>query len=368
MRLGALATLVVALLGCGQPSISGAPDGGTSLPANVTPADVARTLAHFLWNAAPDEALTKAVYDQPPATTADVRRLAGEMLGDPRGRDGLREFFHEWLQLDRLATAKKDPAAYPEWTPALRDAMIAEAETFALHVTFDGDSRLRTLMTADFGLLNETTAPLYGVKGVNGPELRKVSLPAEQRAGVFTLAGVLAGARDASKPLISSRGAFVMSLMGMTAPPEPPGLPAPPPPDPGQTMRAQQEMTVGSSPACSGCHSLIDPPGVAFGHYDALGRYQETENGLVIDASGTFDNNVGNGLAHPFDGPRELADMIFASPQLADNFVVRLFTFAGARQDGEALLDARTAFERRGFDLRELILDVASSRALLAPQ
>jgi hypothetical protein len=374
MKLGALAPLAaVALVACAQQRTGSTPipppDAGipsAPLPTSVTPADVARRLSLFLWNVAPDDELTKAVYAQPLATTDDVRRLAAEMLTDPRGRDGVREFFHQWMHLDRLASAKKDPAAYPEWTPALRDAMIEGAESFALYVTFDGDSRFRTLLTADFALVNETTAPLYGLNDVAGSELRKVTLPSQQRAGVFTLAAVLAAAPDSSKPAISSRGVFVLSLLGQPPPPEPPslrpGLPNAPLPDPSQTMRAQLEMTVGASPQCAGCHQFMDPAGLAFGHFDTLGRYQETDNGMPIDASATW--NLPGDYQRSFDGARQLVDLLADSPQLADALVVQLFSFAGTRQEPQGLLDVRVAFERRGFDLRELILDVAAMSAL----
>jgi hypothetical protein len=38
--------------------------------------------------------------------------------------------------------------------------------------------------------------------------------------------------------------------------------------------------------ACAGCHNLMDPVGLAFEHYDAIGRFREFDNGRAIDASG----------------------------------------------------------------------------------
>src|SRR5262245_43806609 len=112
--------LVVAVLGlaaCGGAAGMGGTDGGAEgpagprdLPSTLTPADVARRLSLFLWEQAPDAELLEKVYTPPVTTKAAVKSLAVEMLADPRARVGVRRFFHQWLRLDGLATAKKDPA------------------------------------------------------------------------------------------------------------------------------------------------------------------------------------------------------------------------------------------------------------------
>ena len=38
--------------------------------------------------------------------------------------------------------------------------------------------------------------------------------------------------------------------------------------------------------ACAGCHELMDPIGLAFENFDAIGAYRAQENGVEIDASG----------------------------------------------------------------------------------
>jgi hypothetical protein len=48
------------------------------------------------------------------------------------------------------------------------------------------------------------------------------------------------------------------------------------------------QQSVVSDPSCAGCHNLVDPPGFAFEYFDGDGRYQATENGFSIDASGAY--------------------------------------------------------------------------------
>ena len=58
----------------------------------------------------------------------------------------------------------------------------------------------------------------------------------------------------------------------------------PPKPNPLLTTRerfAQHEK----DPYCAGCHRLMDPIGLGFESYDAIGRFRTKEGSLNIDAS-----------------------------------------------------------------------------------
>ncbi len=43
-------------------------------------------------------------------------------------------------------------------------------------------------------------------------------------------------------------------------------------------------------PNCAACHELMDPIGLAFEHFDAIGRWREQDGGQAIDASGTLSD------------------------------------------------------------------------------
>ena len=279
-----LALASLAALGChGSPS--GATDAGGAaslLPAGLRPSDVARRLSLFLWEAEPDADLRQAFEASPPATRDDVRRLATTMLADPRARPTVASFFRLWLRLDALGTATKDATLYPEFTPELRADMIEEATRLTTFVTFDGDGRFPTLFTTDFSFVSERLAPLYGVASTPGQGFAQTALDPTQRSGVLTLAGVLANQPDMRVPPIFRRGPFVSELLCRLIPPEPASpmavvVPA------DQSTR-EWVLGLGSAPSCAPCHSQMDPFGLALGNYDALGRFQTTERGFVVDA------------------------------------------------------------------------------------
>jgi hypothetical protein len=59
------------------------------------------------------------------------------------------------------------------------------------------------------------------------------------------------------------------------------------------------------SPACGGCHQMMDPIGFGFENYDVAGRYRTTENGVPVDTNGMI---VGSNIA--FKGLGELNDYL----------------------------------------------------------
>jgi hypothetical protein len=61
------------------------------------------------------------------------------------------------------------------------------------------------------------------------------------------------------------------------------------------TQTEKQKAAYRNNPAnpCSGCHGLIDPYGIVFENYDAVGRYRTALlNGDVVDASTTMTEQV----------------------------------------------------------------------------
>src|SRR5450432_3750010 len=250
------------------------------LPARLSPQEIARRLSLTLWEADPDAALLQTVAAAPPTKRSDVGRLATTMLADPRARVGVAAFYRLWLGLETLGTAKKDPAQYPEFTTALRDDMIAEAEALTVFITLNGDGRFPTLFTADFGFLNARLAPLYGVGGVTGTDLVMTPLDRAQRSGVLTLAGVLANVPTTTQPPVSHRGVFVSSLVCREVPPGPPSAGMDQAPSVDQSTR---DWLASLNPVCAACHTQMDPLGLAFGNYDALGRFSTTERRFAVD-------------------------------------------------------------------------------------
>lgn len=327
---------------------------------------LASRLSFFLWTSVPDDALMKAAaagLGEPTAVRAQVDR----MLKDPRARDAIASFHAQWLDLSKLAGLGKDPARYPQFSPALRDAMQAETLAFVDSVVREGDGRLETLLTAPYSVLDGPLFSLYGVTrpaGTTGPV--RVDLPPSQRAGLLTQASFLATHAHEGQSSPVARGVAVLrNVMCVAMPDPPPNVDnVPPDPKPGATTRERfaAHETIAS---CAVCHKSIDGIGMGFEAYDGVGAFRTTDEGKAVDATGTI---VGAPeIAGPFDGAVQLAGKLAGSKQVQQCVARQWFRFALGRlenaSDGCSLQATFDAFEASRHDVRALLAAIATSDA-----
>jgi hypothetical protein len=139
-----------------------------------------------------------------------------------------------------------------------------------------------------------------------------------ERLGIFTEPSWLA-----QHSSISTRGATIHGALLMPVPTPPPGVQPPLMPVPNLSERQALEAAT-ENPACMSCHQLVDPPGVALGHFDVKGSYRTSDRGLAIDTTGSL-SLVNSGLKMQFDGlqdfNRQLADSCAANTGFADAFL-----------------------------------------------
>lgn len=334
--------------------------------------ELATRLSYLLWASGPDDALLDAAARGELATRADVAAVARRMLSDPKARRGVSHFFDQWTSVTRLDLMTKNTALFPAFSEALRDAMARELPAFVDYVVWDADHMLGTLLTAPYGFVSGPLADLYGVAAPSGSETTPalVTLPEQQgRAGILTQAGFLSvqGHPDQTSPVL--RGKFVRSMLLCQPPPPPPSDVDISLPDIDQDATARERFAghLSAGASCNGCHSLMDPIGLAFEHFDALGRYRDTDNGRTIDASGEILEAADPSLAGPFEGVRELAQKLAVSDQVRDCVATQWFRFASGRSQAEAdacsLETLRQAFAASGGDLVELVVGMTQTDA-----
>jgi hypothetical protein len=301
------------------------------------------------------------------ADTAAVRAQVERMLGDARARDAIATFHTQWLDLGKLATLGKDTKAFPQFTPAMRDAMQAETVAFVDDVLRKGDGRLETLLTAPYSILDGPLFDLYGVArpaGTTGPV--RVDLDPARRAGLLTQASFLATHAHENQTSPVARGvAVIRNVLCVALPDPPPNVDnAPPDPAPGSTTR--ERFAVHESVAsCAVCHKSIDGIGMGFEAYDALGAWRATDGGRAVDATGTILSAPEvNG---PFDGAVALAQKLAGTQQVRECVARQWFRFALGRMegasDGCSLKGALDAFETSHHDVRQLLAAIATSDA-----
>jgi hypothetical protein len=144
------------------------------------------------------------------------------------------------------------------------------------------------------------------------------------------------------------------ALLCLDVPLEPPDLPLTLPaevPQPATTRQRFEQHA--SEPICRACHQMMDPLGFALEHFDAVGRYRETEAGLPIDASGEVAV-----LPEPFDGAVELASEIAANPTSQDCFVQQWARYAYGRSVADAAECTRRQLQERFLASGQNVLDL----------
>ncbi len=289
---------------------------------DLTPAEVASSLAYLLTGNMPDDTLLAAadsVAGGGLTMSAMVDQQTERLLSiaSPNRAMAVMGFMTGWLGLDRVYTTAKNDTVFM-LTNAMRDNMAAETRSLILEA-FDGAGSFSTLLTADHSFLNQDLANYYGLDAT-GLSTALVSVPftpnRKRDTGLLAHGTILNGyARpDASSP--TQRGHLVRSrILCQAVPPPPANVDATL--KPATTAKTTRQHIEGehSLGACDTCHKLMDPIGFGFEHYDGFGRYRDVENGVPIDASGTLvDVNARdgsptfNGLAGPSGLATYLAD------------------------------------------------------------
>jgi len=335
--------------------------------------ELASRLSFLIWSAGPDDALLDAAQAGSLATPAQVAAKAREMLASPKAHAAIAHFFDLWIGTHRLDITSKAAAEFPSFTPELKAAMMRETPAFVEHVLWSGDHMLSTLLTSPLAFVSGPLAAHYGVAAPAGSETvpQLVELPAAQgRAGLLTQAGFLSAQAhpDQTSPVL--RGKFVRTML-MCDPPDPPPdtvnvtLPMV---DQAATARIRFSQH-SADPMCAGCHTMMDPIGFTFEHFDATGAYRDTENGQPLDVSGEVFESADPALSGPFVGVLELAQKLAASDQVRDCMATQWFRYGVGRTevqpDSCSLGTLFDAFGATGGDVNELIVGLTQTDAFM---
>jgi hypothetical protein len=282
------------------------------------------------------------------------------MLLDPKGRDGVVEFFNQWLDIEKLKVTEKDPAIFPSYSAAVRDEMWQETANFVDSVVRQGDARLQTLLTSNLAQPSPSLAPLYGI----APGTALAPLDGQVRAGLLTHPSVLAVHAHADQSSPVKRGAFVRERVLCTPLPDPPPAvnDTPPVANPNATTR-ERFSAHRANPQCASCHSLIDPVGFAFEKYDGMGLYRTMEGTLPIDTTGEL---TGTDVDGAIAGAVDLTQKLASSPMVQECMATQWLRYAVRREEGAAdacsLQQVQAAFAQSG-DVRQLVVAIVQSDA-----
>ena len=237
---------------------------------------VANRLAYFLWSRPPDEELIGLAARGELTKPAVLRKEVDRLLDDPKAHRFTENFTGQWLDLRKINATVPDPRVYGEYDELLLWAMPRESQ-LVFEEILKNDRSLLEFVDADWTMLNARLASHYGVDGIDGNDLRKVTLPpGSHRGGVLTQASVLKVTADGTRTSPVLRGKWVLEkILGQPPAPPPPDVPAIEPDIRGATSIRQQLDKHRSIATCASCHIHIDPPGFALEAFDPIGGYRE---------------------------------------------------------------------------------------------
>ncbi len=333
--------------------------------------EVATRLSYLFWGTMPDAELFAAAEAGKLQTKTELRAQAERLLASPRAVPAIAKFHEQWLDLDGMPGIEKDPKVFPLFTASVAARLTEETSQFVSHVFWQGGGKLTELLQAPYTFRNESLAKYYSDPGyvkntaADAGTIAKVDTDPVIRAGLLTQGGFVAMLSKTDNTGAVERGKFLRErfLCGVIPPP-PPGtnqvLPELPPPYTTRQRLANTEQNA----ACSVCHKLMNPLGLALENYDAAGRWRATENGLPIDTASQLTQTDVDG---PFTGAAGLSAKLIASGQAQACVVKSWFQYGHGRSETDVdactLGELKTSFATAGLSARELLVSLTQSDA-----
>jgi len=348
-----------------RPSVRRGGSSDPPAPYSISDLELASRLSFFLWSSIPDDELLDAAIagrlQQPAVLERQVRR----MLADSRSSALVTNFAAQWLYLRDIEAKLPDEVLFQDFDETLRAAMERETELFVDSV-FRENRSVADLLTADYTFLNERLAKHYGIPNVRGSYFRRVTLPeGSPRGGLLGHGSVLTITSYSTRTSPVLRGKWVLENLLSAAPPPPPAnIPALETKGaaPGEVLTMREAMTRHrANPSCASCHARMDPIGFAMEHFDAVGRWRDTDGGQTIDSTGVFPDGT------RFDGVAGLKRELMRHPeQFASTVAERLLMYAVGRNlqyyDAPAVRAILRDAAPARYTLASLVLGVVKSR------
>ena len=282
-----------------QPAVAG------STVAPLTDYELASRLSYFLWSSMPDAELLRVAGQ---GTLRQFRVLEAQvkrMLRDAKSFALVENFAGQWLQFKNIDVVRPDPGKFPMFEDNLRLSMRRETELF-IDSIIKKDSSTLDLLDANYTFLNERLARFYGIEGVKGPAFRRVDMTGAQRGGgILAQASVLTISSYSTRTSPVLRGKWILeNLLNAPPPPPPPGVPPLEETKQGSGTLRQQMEQHRKNPACSSCHSRMDPLGFGLENFNAVGAWRTEDGQAKVDATGTLPDG------RTFQSPAELRGLL----------------------------------------------------------
>jgi hypothetical protein len=335
----------------------------------LTDWELATRLSYLLWSSMPDDALLSAAR----AGTLGGAGLGAEverMLADGRIGRFIADFSRQWLQLHRVGMFPPDKKLYPTYDDWLETSMRSEpVEFFRQMITHN--LPIDSFIDSDWTMANARLCDFYGLPEPKTDGYQRVALrPEDHRGGLLTMGAVLGLTSDGTRHRPVHRGVWVSeTIFGKTPPPPPANVPAiepNPPQSPKATLREKLEAHRNDA-NCAACHAKIDPLGLAWDNYDAVGQWRTREKvsagtgaDPAINPAGTLPDG------RTFQDPAEFKRLLLADRDtVARAFIEHLCTYALRRvltiDDRDDIAAIAAEAKKNDYRVRDIVRAVALS-------
>ena len=350
--------------------------------------ELASRLSYFLCSSMPDDGLFAAARSGALCTTdfqsvesgkrrtemsVGLEREVDRMLADSKTNRFIDDFSRQWLQLHRLGMFPPDKKLYPTYDAWLETSLRAEPVEFFREL-FSKNLPVDSFIDSDWTIANARLCDFYGLPEPKSGGIQRVSLkPEDHRGGLLTMGAVLGLTSDGTRHRPVHRGVWVSEAIFNKTPPPPPANvdPIEPIPPTGTKITIRQRIEAHAKNAsCAACHRNIDPLGLAFDQYDAVGQWRTRElvptgvgENPMVDASGVMYNG------HSFKDSVEFKRLLIENrSQIARAFIEHLCTYALRRvltvDDQDDIQSIAAEAEKNQYRIKDIIHAVALSDLL----
>jgi mono/diheme cytochrome c family protein len=335
----------------------------------LTDFELASRLSYLLWSSMPDQPLLHAARDRQ-LTGNGLAEQVDRMLADSKIERFIDDFPRQWLQLHRLGMFPPDGKLYPKYDVWLEASMREEVVHYFREV-FENNLPLDSFITSDWTMANPRLSEFYDLPEPKTSGFQRVSLrPEHHRGGLLTMGAVLGLTSDGTRHRPVHRGVWVSEAIFGETPPPPPANVEPiepnPPDSPKATIRQKIEAHARNA-NCAACHRGIDPLGLAFDQFDAIGAWRTHERvdkgtgaDPLVNPSGTLPDGRAFNDANQF---KQL--LLNDRDRFLQAFIEHLCTYALRRvltiDDREDIRAIVKEAKQQNYRLKDIVRTVALS-------
>ncbi len=332
-------------------------------------AELASRLSYFLWSSMPDDVLFAAA--RRGSLQGDgMKKEVDRLLADGKTNRFINDFVRQWLQLHRLGMFPPDKKLYPTYDAWLETSLRAEPVEFFREM-FSKNMPVDSFIDSDWTMANARLCDFYGLPEPKTGGFQRVALkPQDHRGGLLTMGAVLGLTSDGTRHRPVHRGVWVSEAIFAKTPPAPPANvdPIEPIPPTGTKITIRQRIEAHARNAsCAACHAKIDPLGLAFDQYDAVGQWRTRElvptgvgENPIVDASGVMPDG------RSFKDSVQFKKLLIEDrSQIARAFIEHLCTYALRRvltvDDQDDLKQIEAEAKKSEYRVKDIIRAVAMS-------